>query len=453
MAVDVRRIVVRSWPARLPFYYGWINVAMGVLAMVATLPGRTWGLGLITEPLLKDLQLDPVEYARLNLWATLLGAAFCLPAGWLIDRLGTRTVFTGVALALGAVVVAMSRAETAEELFPLVTLTRGFGQSALTVVSLALVGKWFMRRVSRAMTAYMIFLILGFMVAERTLGSAVELAGWRQAWAGTGWVLVLGVAPLGWLLARSTPESCGVAPDLPPEDEPAGNTESSLSLGQALLTPLFWAFILAGALNSVTQAGISLFGVSLMIERGFDMDTYVNYLLLVSTFAALPGNLLAGWKAERWSLQRTTAVGLILLLVSLAAFPFVQSKFQVATAATVWGAAVGILGVTYSAIWVRAFGRASLGRIQGAATIFHVLSSASGPLLMALCMGWTGSYSPFFIVAAAAVAIMAVAIWFVQLPRRAIVHAAIPQPSPTGITARVPPQPDGIRLVSEEFSP
>ena len=49
-------------------------------AMVATLPGRTHGLGLITEPLLADLGLDRVPFAALNFWATLLGAAFCLPS-------------------------------------------------------------------------------------------------------------------------------------------------------------------------------------------------------------------------------------------------------------------------------------------------------------------------------------------------------------------------------------
>ena len=60
-------------PARTPFYYGWVNVAVAALAMVATLPGRTQGLGLITEPLLRDLGLGRVDYARLNLVATLAG--------------------------------------------------------------------------------------------------------------------------------------------------------------------------------------------------------------------------------------------------------------------------------------------------------------------------------------------------------------------------------------------
>src|SRR5262249_55039503 len=108
--------------------WAWGHVVVAAVAMVATLPGRTHGLGLITEPLLRDLHLDRVAYADLNLWATLLGATFCVPWGWLIDRLGTRLVLTVTLAALGAVVVEMSR--LGEEgaffsLFVLVLLTRG----------------------------------------------------------------------------------------------------------------------------------------------------------------------------------------------------------------------------------------------------------------------------------------------------------------------------------------
>src|ERR1700720_673738 len=91
------------------FYYGWANLAVAALAMVATLPGRTQGLVLITEPLLVDLRIDRVTYATINLWATLIGAAFCLPCGRLTDRFGSRIVLTTIALALGFTVLAMSR--------------------------------------------------------------------------------------------------------------------------------------------------------------------------------------------------------------------------------------------------------------------------------------------------------------------------------------------------------
>ena len=44
----------------LPFYYGWVIVVAAALAMVATMPGRTHGLGTITERLLKDTTLPAV---------------------------------------------------------------------------------------------------------------------------------------------------------------------------------------------------------------------------------------------------------------------------------------------------------------------------------------------------------------------------------------------------------
>ena len=119
---------------------------MAALAMVATLPGRTQGLGLITEPLIADLHVDRVTYATINLWATLIGAAFCLPCGRLLDRYGSRIVLTLTVLFLGATVVGMRWMQGFAALSIAITLTRGFGQSALSVVSLALVGKWFARQ-------------------------------------------------------------------------------------------------------------------------------------------------------------------------------------------------------------------------------------------------------------------------------------------------------------------
>ena len=56
------------------FHYGWVNLVLAALAMVATLPGRTQGLGLVTEPLLADWRMDRVDFATANLWATLIGA-------------------------------------------------------------------------------------------------------------------------------------------------------------------------------------------------------------------------------------------------------------------------------------------------------------------------------------------------------------------------------------------
>src|SRR6187401_3193627 len=110
---------------------------LAAAAMVGTLPGRTQGLGLVTEPLIADLQIGRVDYAQLNLWATLVGSLFAIGIGRFIDRLGPRIVLTTV------VVCAMSTVHGFWALAIAVTLTRGLGQSALSVISLAMVGQWF----------------------------------------------------------------------------------------------------------------------------------------------------------------------------------------------------------------------------------------------------------------------------------------------------------------------
>src|SRR5262249_49034113 len=138
MAHLLERPVAPSAPTESSFYYGWVVLGVAALAMTATLPGRTHGLGLITKALLGDLDISEVLFGTLNFWAVLLGALLCLPTGWLIDRLGGRVVLVGVSLGLGASVLLMSRVTDVPALFLTLTLVRGLGQGALSVVSMAL---------------------------------------------------------------------------------------------------------------------------------------------------------------------------------------------------------------------------------------------------------------------------------------------------------------------------
>ena len=122
--------------------YGWVIVVMAAMAMVATLPGRTHGLGMITERLLADpsLHLDLLTFGYINFWATLFGALFCIPVGGMLDRWGIRVTLSVVVALLGLVVIGMTHATNIVQFAFLITLTRGLGQSALSVVSISMTG-------------------------------------------------------------------------------------------------------------------------------------------------------------------------------------------------------------------------------------------------------------------------------------------------------------------------
>jgi MFS family permease len=410
---EMRITAARPAPARDASRV-WSAVVVAALAMVATLPGRTHGLGLITEPLLTDLRLDRVTFAVVNLWATLIGAAFCLPAGWLLDRVGGRVVLLGVTLGLAATVLGMTQASPGwgdmlvPGLFALVLLTRGLGQSALSVVSLALMGRSVGRRGGLGVGVYSFVTAVGFMAAFATVKYVLERwePGWRPLWGGIG-VAVAAFGLAAFLVVRSPTAEAA-------EAEAAG--AGGLTLGQTLRTPAFWVYAGATSLYGMVAAGVSLFNQSILEERQFNRDVFLSITAL-SPMVGLAANLATGWLAGRVAPGRLLAAAMLLLAAALLCFPLVRSLWQVYLYAAAMGVAGGMVTVIFFGVWGQAFGTAHLGKIQGAAQMLTVLASAAGPLLLAAGQRSHGSYVPVFQYAAVAAGLFAAAAWAVPLPR------------------------------------
>ena len=412
-ALDARAI-----PRPRPrLFYGWVIVLMAAAAMVGTLPGRTQGLGLITEPLLADYQLGRVEYAQINLVATLIGALFCFGIGTLIDRRGSRLVLTALALALGIVVLATTATSSLTTLAICITLTRGIGQSSLSIVSLAMVGKWFRRRMTPAMAIYAVIMSIGFMIAFPVVGAIVTDRGWRFAWMSIGVALTLGLTPLSWLFVRDTPESIGLAVDDLDASDPDQTPEplEQSTLAEALRTPAFWVFASASAMYGLIASGIGLFNESILNERGFEAAVYHN-ALAVTAITALIANFAAGAYASRRSLRTVLIGALSVLAAGLLALPHITTTAQVMAQAVAMGIGGGFVMVVFFSFWGRAYGRQHLGRIQGAAQALTVLASALGPLLLAYCVQVTGSYAFAFYGLAAVVLAVAVLALVIPIP-------------------------------------
>jgi MFS family permease len=411
-------------PAQLLFHYGWINLVLASLAMIATFPGRTIGLSMINRPLQQDLHIGDVFQGSLNFWSVLLGAAFCWPVGRLLDRFGARLVLTAIIAALGATVLWMSTVHQSEELFLSLTLTRGLGQGALSLVSLALVGKWFRRRIEPAMGIFSVLLAIGFIAVTVGLGESVKAYGWRTPWAGLGWVMLAGLAPISLVFVRSRPEDGWSDPREFPAEAAVSTLVADATLGTALRTPAFWVFTLSTSLFNMIFSGFTFFAETILDEHGFDHDTFT----LVMALLALNGivfNLLGGWVSRFWSLGKLLAVGMVLLALALVAFPLIHGQPGSADRSpqaallidgALLGGAGGVITVVFFAMYNRLFGRRHLGQIQGAAQVLSVFASASGPLLLAWSRAHTGSHHVMFVTTAALSCLFAIACWFVPLP-------------------------------------
>jgi MFS family permease len=337
--------------------------------------------------------------------------------GRLIDRFGTRAALVAVAGALGGCVVLMSRAWGEPSLFVTLTLVRGLGQGALSVVSIALVGKWFKRRAGPAMGAFTVLLAFGFIGPIAAVQAGVAAAGWREAWAWVGYALLLGLVPLGWLLARSSPESCGIRPDEPGPEE--ADPSLSVPLREALRTPAFWVYTLAATLFNLVFSALTLDNEALLGEHGLGREAS-GLIIIVLMVSGLPANVVAGWLARRQPMGKLLAVGVATLALSLVVFPAVGSVGTAVGYAVLLGVSGGIITVIFFAVYGHAYGRAHLGVIQAVVQVLSVLASATGPLVLAAGREQMGGTAPFFYAFAAAAAVLAALAWLVPPPARSV---------------------------------
>ena len=183
----------------------------------------------------------------------------------------------------------------------------------------------------------------------------------------------------------------------------------------ALVEPAFWIFATGTALYGLVASGIGLFNESILAERGFGANVYYQ-TLVVTALTALAGNFAGGWLARSVSLARLMGVSLLVLAGGLIALPHVATLAHVLTWATAMGLGGGLVMVLFFTVWPRVFGRRHLGRIQGSAQALTVLASAVGPLLLAWCIAWTGSYQGMFQILAVVIGCLGVAALRVSLP-------------------------------------
>jgi MFS family permease len=410
---------------RLSRLAAWTNMVVAALVMLATFPSRTQGLGWITEPLLEEFSLGRLQYSELNFWATLGTALFCVPCGWCVDRLGTRLCLLVGVPALSAATLWMSTIYPAEDpvelatahtqLFLALMLCRMLGQGFLALVSTALVGKSFPRKVGVAMGVYSVLIGLGFSGATKLVGvTLTEARGdWRDVWFWIALSILAVLLPLGLFLVREPPPPASPGAAMPGEQ--ASERPGDVSFLHALGMPVFWMCLLATFLVGVVNSGLALFYQSVLGDLGYSRKEFFDIL----AFGLMLGagfKLAGGWLAAQWSIGRLQAMVLVTMAGCLAWLPYLHGLAQLYAYAVFMSFAMSIYVVLYFAVWSHAFGRKELGQIQGAAHVVSVLASAVGPQILALSREYTGSYARSFISLAVAVGVLGVAFFFIRIP-------------------------------------
>lgn len=389
------------------FFYGWIIVAVGFLAHIASAFSISSTLAVFLKPLSQDLGLSRGVFSLIRSGEILIGAAAAPIIGTFLDRHGGRWLIAAGGLISGAGFLLLGQARD----FWQFALTRwllispGDALMGSMVVNVS-ISQWFVRMRGRALALAGMGHGLAKVCMPVAAASLILYIGWRGAWAVFGLVtLVLVVAP-SLLFMRRRPEDMGLFPDGRARHEDAGapaehNRKAQPAAAnpgdvlwtrrEALATSAFWLIVITFGVSHVGVTGLNLHVFSFVSDQGHStmVAALVMSIIAVMQFST---PMVWGLLAERINIARlimakflVQAVGVLLALASPDLLSLYAGFF-------LYGIGMGGTAILAEMIWANYFGRISLGKIRGMGSLVTSTFSACGPPFFGLLFDATQSY-------------------------------------------------------------
>ena len=420
---------------RLPFFYGWVIVAVAFVTMALGVNART-AFSLLFPPILDEFGWERGVTAGAFSFGFLVSAVLSPSLGRLMDRRGPRFVMEMGVVLMAAGLLLAPLVSRPWHLYATLGVLVGGGSVCVSYTGQALyLPNWFVRRRGLAMSVAFSGVGVGSILLLPWLQTLIGRSGWRSAcWAMAVLVLVL-LVPLNLLLARR-PEDLGLEPDGDRSSHDAAAAKRAANvvdpawaaidwtLARALRTARFW-WIAVGFLSGLyAWYAVQVHQTKYLVEIGFSAS-HAAWALGFVSLAGIPGQIALGHLSDRIGREWVWAVGNLGFVVCYLAL---LALGQAPTPPLLWVMVVsqGMLGYgltsVIGAIPAEIFEGRHYGSIFGMLMLAAIGGGAAGPFVTGALHDVTGSYTLAWWLAIGCSVLSGVAIWLAA-PRRVRVVA------------------------------
>jgi MFS family permease len=418
---------------RLPFFYGWLLVAIAFVTMAVGVNART-AFSLLFPAILAEFGWDRGVTASAFSFGFLVSAVVTPFVGRLMDLRGPRIVVELGVLAMSAGLILASFVSAPWQLYLTLGALVGGGVNCLAYTGQSIyLTNWFVRRRGLALSIAFSGVGIGSITMLPWLGWLIGTAGWRSACIWLGILLLVLLGPLN-LLLKHRPEDIGLRPDgmsagYAPSDHAANIVDHAWAavdwtLGRALRTRRFWWLAIGYFGGLFSWYAVQVHQTKYLIEIGFAPGEAAWALGLVS-LAAVPGQIALGHLSDRvgrewvWMIGNLGFVICYLCLIGLRSAPTPLLLYAMILAQGTLG--YGLTSVM-GPIPAEIFDGRHYGAIFGSVMVAAILGGAAGPWITGVIYDATGTYSIAFWIAAGCSLVSILAIWLAA-PRRVRVVA------------------------------
>jgi MFS family permease len=421
---SLRRWSGASTPLRLPFFYGWVVVAVAFVTMGLGVNART-AFSLLFPPILDEFGWERGMTAGAFSFGFLVSAVLSPCVGCLMDRRGPRVVIEmGVGLMAAGLLLA-PLAHQPWHLYATLGVLVGGGTNCLGYTGQSLfLPNWFVRRRGLAMSVAFSGVGVGSILVLPWLQALIGHAGWRAACWALGLLVLALLAPLNLLLKRR-PEDLGLAPDGDRSSrtdagaDPMANVVDPAwvavdwTLRRAMRTARFWWIAVGYLCGMFAWYAVQVHQTKYLVEIGVSA-THAAWALGFVSLTGIPGQIALGHVSDRIGREWVwTAGSLGFALCYLALLGLRHGPTPTLLALMIVSQGMLGYGLTsvIGAIPAEIFQGSHYGTIFGTLMLAAIMGGAAGPWVTGALHDATGSYTLAFWVAIGCSALSAGAIW------------------------------------------
>ena len=300
-------------PSRLKdkLFYGWV-VVVAFLITGTAIWGTRFSFGVFFKSIESEFDLTRATTSAVFSLSMVLGSVFAILGGWALDRYGPRIVLLLMGLSTGLSLLLTSQTNSLWQLFITYSLLLAMGTSAMYVVTMSTISRWFDKKRGLALGVAGSGSGLGTVVMAPFATLLISNFDWRVAFIVIGLIVWFVVIPIS-RLTRRDPSEIGTLPDGVKAEssniEPKKNTAHStgLSLPQALRTRSFWLLMFTFLLFASSLFLVLTHIVPHAMDIGFSAVEAATVLSLTGG-ATIAGRVLLGAVSDRIGRKLTITI-------------------------------------------------------------------------------------------------------------------------------------------------
>ena len=419
--------------ARLPFFYGWVVIAVAFITLGIGVNART-AFSLLYPPILSEFGWTRAATAAAFSVGFMVATVLSPFIGMAMDRSGPRLLIPLAAVIMSVGLVLATYISEPWHLYA----TFGVLVVGLNVV-MSYIGhstflpNWFNRRRGLAIGIAFAGVGVGSVIILPWLQTSIDASGLRAGCWALAILVIVVVVPLNLIFQRRRPQDLGLEPDGVVAAAAGGQVSAASAtivdsdwagidwtLARAMRTPQFWWLSIGFFAALFAWYGIQVHQTKFLIEVGFGRQQAAWALGLVG-FAGIVGQIGVGWLSDHmgrewsWTIAALGFAACYGLLLAMPDHPDAVLLYLMVGAQGLLG--FGIAPV-YATIPADLFPGRHYGAIFGTLSLAASLGAATGPWLLGYLYDLQGTYESGFQLSIGFCLLSVICIWLAA-PRKA----------------------------------